>query len=217
MERPDMEYVGFWPRVGASIIDAIVVVAITFPLLTVNYGMVYWTDQTFIRGPADFLIAHLFPAVTTIGLWVWLGQTPGKMAIGARVVDANTGQGISIGGAIIRYLRYFVSLLVVFLGYAWVGIDPRKQGWHDHMARTARPRLVLGTRPRHGGHDADAQHDDAGDADIQRGDTGGDHAPGDSADEQGQTNQEQGERHGATPWCLRSRSRLRRARGRVHR
>jgi len=30
---------------------------------------------------------------------------------------------------------------VLFLGYAWVGVDPRKQGWHDHMARTVVVRM----------------------------------------------------------------------------
>ena len=31
--------------------------------------------------------------------------------------------------------RYFVST-IVFLGLIWVGIDSRKQGWHDKLAGT---------------------------------------------------------------------------------
>jgi uncharacterized RDD family membrane protein YckC len=58
------------------------------------------------------------------------------MAIGARIVDAETGEGVGIGTALIRYLGYFVSAIGLFVGFVWVGLDPRKQGWHDHMAGT---------------------------------------------------------------------------------
>ena len=143
VERPDMEYVGFWPRVGASIIDALVIVIITFPPLTMVYGWSHWTDERFIAGPADVLLSWVFPAVATVWLWVKTGQTPGKMVIGAHVVDADTGQRLSVAKAIVRYLGYFVSMLALLLGYAWVGIDPRKQGWHDHMAGT----MVIRRRP----------------------------------------------------------------------
>ena len=131
-----MEYVGFWPRVGATLIDALLLAAITFPPLAMIYGLDYWASDRFIEGPADFLISWLLPAVLTIGLWVRTGQTPGKMAIGAHVVDARTGQRISIERAVARYIGYYVSIIALFVGYLWVGFDPRKQGWHDHIAGT---------------------------------------------------------------------------------
>lgn len=143
VEQPDMEYVGFWPRVGASIIDAVVLALITLPPLLMIYGTGYLTDGAWVKGFADVLISWVFPAVATVWLWVALGQTPGKMVIGARIVDAETGRGISVGRAILRYLGYFVSLVVLALGYVWVGVDPRKQGWHDHIART----VVVRKRP----------------------------------------------------------------------
>jgi len=27
-------------------------------------------------------------------------------------------------------------LIGLFVGYLWVGFDPKKQGWHDHIAGT---------------------------------------------------------------------------------
>ena len=135
-EWPDMEYVGFWPRVGATLIDTALLVIITLPLLVMIYGVPYLQSDRFIEGPAEFLISWVLPAVLYIWLWVRTGQTPGKMAIGARVVDARTGQGISIERAVARYIGYYVSLIPLFIGYAWVGFDPRKQGWHDHIAGT---------------------------------------------------------------------------------
>lgn len=136
MEHSDMEYVGFWPRVGASILDTIVVLVITLPLLSLIYGSAYWTSDKFIMGPADFLISWVLPAVAFVWLWVKTGQTPGKMAIGAKIVDAETGQNISVGKAIGRYLSYFISAIAFCIGYIWVGFDPKKKGWHDHIAGT---------------------------------------------------------------------------------
>ena len=136
MERPDMEYVGFWPRLGAAIIDSILVLIITVPLLTLVYGSAYWTSNKFVQGPADILISWVLPAAAYVWLWVKTGQTPGKMAIGAKVVDAETGQLISPGKAIGRYLSYIISAIGLCVGYIWIGLDPKKQGWHDHIAGT---------------------------------------------------------------------------------
>ena len=71
-----------------------------------------------------------------IALWIKLGTTPGKMAIGAVIVDARTGAPASGGQCVVRYIGYFVSTLPLLLGFIWVGFDSRKQGWHDKMAGT---------------------------------------------------------------------------------
>jgi len=70
MERDDLEYVGFWPRVGAAIIDSLLIAAICWPLLTWFYGADYWTNTDFVKGPADFLLNWVFPAVAVILFWV---------------------------------------------------------------------------------------------------------------------------------------------------
>ncbi len=38
MQAEELEYVGFWPRVGAAIIDTILILMIIGPLLTSFYG-----------------------------------------------------------------------------------------------------------------------------------------------------------------------------------
>ena len=136
MDRPDMEYVGFWPRVGATVIDAIIIWVITLPILTMIYGAEYWHDTKLIHGPAEIIVSWIFPVVATVWLWVATGQTPGKMAIGARVVDAETGERLTVWQALGRYFSYFLSMIGLFVGYFWVGLDPKKQGWHDHIAGT---------------------------------------------------------------------------------
>jgi uncharacterized RDD family membrane protein YckC len=130
------EYVGFWARVGASIIDTILVVVICFPLVTWIYGRDYWSSTALVQGPADFLINWVLPAVAVVLFWIYRQATPGKMAISARIVDARTGGRPSNAQLIGRYFAYYLSMLPFFLGFIWVAFDPRKQGWHDKLAGT---------------------------------------------------------------------------------
>ncbi|MES2671252.1 MAG: RDD family protein [Pseudomonadota bacterium] len=138
MEASNLEYVGFWSRVGAAIVDALLVVVITFPPLVSIYGWEYFTSEKpgFIAGPTDFLISWVLPFVVTVLFWVWRQATPGKMVVSARIVDAKTGGTISVGQAMGRYVAYFISMLPLGLGIFWVAFDPRKQGWHDKIAGT---------------------------------------------------------------------------------
>lgn len=142
MQCSELEYVGFWPRVGAAIIDAVLFCLISFPLLTLIYGANYWTNGSAIQGLADFIISWLFPAVVTIWFWVTKGQTPGKMAIGARVVDVETGANLTIFKSIVRYLAYFLSGFALCIGCIWIVFDRKKQGWHDHIAGTVVVRKI---------------------------------------------------------------------------
>lgn len=136
MESSDTEYVGFWARVWASLIDTVLVLLICWPVLTAIYGTAYWTDTALIKGPVDFLISWVFPVVAVIIFWIARQATPGKMAISARIVDADTGEKPSTGQLIGRYFAYYLSLLPLFLGFIWVAFDRRKQGWHDKLANT---------------------------------------------------------------------------------
>jgi uncharacterized RDD family membrane protein YckC len=136
MSDNDIEYVGFWARVGATIIDTVLVVAICFPLVTMIYGREYWVSTAIIQGPADFVINWLLPAVAVVLFWMYRQATPGKMAIGARIVNARTGERPSTGQLIGRYFAYYVSILPLMLGFVWVAFDPRKQGFHDKLANT---------------------------------------------------------------------------------
>lgn len=136
MEVEDLEYVGFWPRVGASLIDTLLLMLICMPLVTWAYGWKYWSSTTLVQGPVDFLINWVFPAIAVVLFWVYRQATPGKMAIGARILDATAGDAPTTGQLVVRYLGYYVSIIPLFLGILWVAFDPRKQGWHDKLAGT---------------------------------------------------------------------------------
>jgi uncharacterized RDD family membrane protein YckC len=142
MEKEGLEYVGFWRRVGATLIDSILLIAVTVPFLLAVYGYAYVApDAAMIQGPADFLITYVFPAVAVIAFWSAKQATPGKMAVGAKIVDASTGNAPTTGQLVGRYFAYYLSIIVVFLGFIWVAFDDRKQGWHDKLAGTVVVRL----------------------------------------------------------------------------
>jgi uncharacterized RDD family membrane protein YckC len=146
----ELEYVGFWARVGAALIDTVLLSMVIMPLLAAVYGWT-WSDGKFAMvadGPASFFISWVAPAVTVIAFWLYRQATPGKMAIAARIVDAETGKPPSTRQAIGRYLAYYVSIFPFCLGIFWVAFDRRKQGWHDKLAGTVvvRPK-VRGTEP----------------------------------------------------------------------
>lgn len=138
----DWVYAGFWIRVLASMIDSILILAITTPLLISIYGMDYYLTEAMVKGPADFLISFILPAVAVILFWIYRSATPGKMALKIVILDARSGQKPTTSQFIIRYFGYFLSMLPLFLGIIWVAFDNRKQGWHDKLAGTVvvRPR-----------------------------------------------------------------------------
>lgn len=130
------EYAGFWIRAAATMIDAILLIFITFPLLIVIYGWEYFDNTDVIVGPADIIISWIFPCVATLSFWIKKQATPGKMLFSLKIVDSATGQPAQPTQLIGRYLAYFISAFVLCLGYIWVGFDKRKQGWHDKLAGT---------------------------------------------------------------------------------
>ncbi len=133
------QYAGFWVRTGAAIIDSIVLMLITSPLLVMWYGFdSYWqAAQTGnFLGVGEVLISWLLPFVITIMFWLKVQATPGKMLFSLKVLDEKTGQPLTLQQSLIRYVGYFASAFCLMLGFIWIAFDAKKQGWHDKMART---------------------------------------------------------------------------------
>lgn len=132
----DKEYAGFWIRFGAFLIDSVVMLIVLYIPLSFIYGEEYWVGDQSIYGFWDVMLGYVVPFIATIWFWLRFLGTPGKMALKLEIVDAKTGRKMSPGQAIGRYFAYFVSAIPFGLGFIWVGIDKRKQGWHDKLAGT---------------------------------------------------------------------------------
>ncbi|MCB1121984.1 MAG: RDD family protein [Verrucomicrobiae bacterium] len=107
--------VGFWWRAFATLIDLLIVGAITSVLS--------------IATPIIPLFAYF------IIFWGWKGSTLGGMALGLRIQKLS-GEPIDWSTAIIRSLSAIVSFLPFFIGFFWAGWDPDRQSWHDKIAGT---------------------------------------------------------------------------------
>ncbi len=96
------------------------------------------TPLILFLGAVFLLIQMLYFA----GLWSRRGASFGQQMLGVQVRNERDGTRISFVRGCLRYLGYIVSTWVVYLGFIWVAIDSRKQGWHDKIAGTVAIRRI---------------------------------------------------------------------------
>jgi len=109
--------VGFWPRLGASCIDVILISVIN--LMTFREVESFW-----------FLFA-----IYHIALWAWKGTTVGGSVLNLKLVRLD-GRAMDWQTAVVRMLGAVVSLVPLGLGFLWTCWDPDYQSWHDRIAGT---------------------------------------------------------------------------------
>jgi len=148
---PSVRVAGFFRRAAAGLVDGAILSAV-FLLLDVLVALVLrqplpkWSQL----GP-DYLldVAVNGDALAQIGLVLLgilgflyffifhalRGQTPGKRLLGVRVIDAY-GQRPSLARALGRTAAYVPSVLLLALGFLWIGFDREKRGLHDWIADT---------------------------------------------------------------------------------
>lgn len=128
-------YVGFWRRLYASFLDTLLLIIVSAPVVTAIYGRAL-LDTTRSNNPIELLLFLVVTSCLLLGFWIVRHASPGKIFLQARIVDADTGQAPSLKQWFTRYMGYFVSSLAVGMGFLWIAIDSRKQGWHDKLANT---------------------------------------------------------------------------------
>ncbi len=82
------------------------------------------------------IMLNLVTGLAVLLFWASRQATPGKLALGLRLVDARTGGAPPFGRLVARYLGYALSGLPLGLGYLWMLWDPRRQTWHDKLGAT---------------------------------------------------------------------------------
>ena len=116
---------GFWRRFWALIIDGIIL------------GIINTILAAILRhSPGAY---YAFGTIVAWGYGTLLeggprGQTLGKMALGVRVIDFNTGGSIGYARGLIRQVVKAISGIVILIGYLWMLWDREKQCWHDKAA-----------------------------------------------------------------------------------
>jgi uncharacterized RDD family membrane protein YckC len=140
MAQKKITVIGFGQRLKATITDGFLVVFISLAVAA-GVGVVlivlefYAPRETLPVTPLIALSGIVISVVYYVRSWARSGQTVGKMWIKAKVVGAD-GQPVSIGRALLRYLGYIVSAVLLSLGFLWIAFDRKRQGLHDKIAGT---------------------------------------------------------------------------------
>lgn len=129
-------YVGFWNRTAAGLIDSALLLVVTLPIQQVLSGGGLGLSSARPTTIWDVIIGYVLPAAAILAFWKYRSATPGKLFMNAEIVDAATGGRPSNRQLVLRYVGYYVSTVPLLLGLIWVGVDARKQGWHDRLAGT---------------------------------------------------------------------------------
>jgi uncharacterized RDD family membrane protein YckC len=130
-------YAGFWRRLAAWLLDTLLVAALF------TCGLLVWSGisghQSGWDSPATpALVAAVAGSAFLAGCWLnaRLQGTPGKLLMGCLVVDAATGQRISVRKSVLRSLAMLLSAVPAGLGFLAIGWNRRRQGLHDRLAGT---------------------------------------------------------------------------------
>ena len=129
-----VEYAGFWIRLGAYLIDGILLNIIGF-LVAFIAGIIFASAEDDAILVLEFIVGLVISIAYYIGFWTWRGQTPGKIALGIKIIRTD-GSSLSLGMSILRYIGYIISAIILLIGYLWIAFDSRKQGIHDKIADT---------------------------------------------------------------------------------
>ena len=147
-ESYTVDYAGFWLRLTAFIIDGLILAGISYVINGVwgvasGFGWMGRPAEQFAEQMPttsstwawQALVIFLVQVSYFICFWVWRGQTPGKIVMKLKIVCFN-GSRIGWGGAVMRYLGYMISGVILFIGFIWIAFDSRRQGIHDKIAET---------------------------------------------------------------------------------
>lgn len=147
-------YAGFVSRLIAFILDLIITV---FTVVATTWFFSVTVTVFQISTTWEYLLVR-FPQLGQIFGWVFnpltgslvallyillyhalfitvLGQTPGKLLLGLRVLMVD-GRQVPFWRAALRTIAYMPSMVVLFLGFLWVLVDDERQAWHDKIAGT---------------------------------------------------------------------------------
>ncbi len=108
--------VGFWKRLAATLLDALLIGAVS---AIESKGLLFL--------PFWFLY-HII-------LWTWKGTTIGGIVCGLKIVRED-GRPMTLGVAFVRSLASLFSLIALGVGFFWAGWSREKRAWHDRIAGT---------------------------------------------------------------------------------
>jgi len=118
---PGVVYGGFWVRLVAAVIDALMLLL--------------------IGGIASSIVGSLTNVMAILGLayvlvcWGVVGHTLGMAPFGLRIVRGKDGSRMNWLNVLLRLVGC-IPAGILAIGFFWAAFEPRKRGWHDMIAGT---------------------------------------------------------------------------------
>src|SRR5262245_1855002 len=116
-------YAGFWTRVVAFIIDAVIVAVGSGLIASATFGVGFLLS---------FVVPWLYEAFMLSSEWQ---ATVGKRAMSIAVTGLNGGR-ISFARATGRHFAKWISICTLGIGFIMVAFTAKKQALHDMIAET---------------------------------------------------------------------------------
>jgi uncharacterized RDD family membrane protein YckC len=116
-------YAGFWTRVVATIIDAVIVAVGSGLIASVTFGIGFLLS---------FVVPWLYEAFMLSSEWQ---ATVGKRAMSIAVTGLDGGR-ISFARATGRHFAKWISICTLGIGFIMVAFTAKKQALHDLIAET---------------------------------------------------------------------------------
>jgi uncharacterized RDD family membrane protein YckC len=139
--EPGMKWGGVGIRLGAIVIDAIIVVVSYFGLAfgLAASGQSTRTGEISPAATAAVLAWMLFALAYHPVCWYVFGATPGQKVLGLRVAQASSGESLGVSAVLIRFVIFAFTTVMIPVGIisaVMTSQDPFKRAWHDEIARS---------------------------------------------------------------------------------
>ena len=118
-----MQFAGFWRRFAAAFIDGLIIGVL--PNIVINTG----------HGSTNNSLSFILGFAYSIWMLTNYQATVGMMVLKIKI-EKETGGKVTYKDTILRYFAGILSAVALFIGYLWMIWNPKKQTWHDILAKT---------------------------------------------------------------------------------
>lgn len=143
---------GFVSRLVAFIVDLVIIsITTTVVLLGINEIITFFGIKIFFNRYISYAvnaetISSIIRILIVISYYVFsilyfatfyslVSYTPGKYLLGLRVVRTD-GFRLGFWRSVARGVCYYLSALLLFMGFIWIIFDKNRQGLHDKIVGT---------------------------------------------------------------------------------
>lgn len=127
----EVEKAKAWLRFFASLVD-VCLIALIYLIIFLVFGSGLSLEGTF----ALSYFTNIFLSLVYFTVcYSTKGQTLGKKIFGIKVISVDE-EALNFATGIIRYIGYYISALLLLVGFIIIPFTKEKQGLHDKLAGT---------------------------------------------------------------------------------